>query len=778
MKNKLLAGIIGAFIFIATTAITAAEIPAGYALVPISALTATQTTATPAQTTEISAETSSLRSSEELGFVGQELILIATLRDSTGQPLANHKVNLISSRADDKIQTIHQSTDTNGEIIFSATAGREGVSSFTAIDQTSGNAITERPRIVFLKNTNGIGGNLLQSDIADADLTFDADSSSFSFDKKIEVDFPNSGLVDTPSDISVGISDADGNVVESFTGTISFKSSDVEAILPRDYTFKELDRGIHTFANAITFTTAGTKTIQVTTDDNLTEPLDFKIKIVGEYADTDAPTVESPSDDFLTNEIVSLIGVAAPNSDLAVFVDGQLFDEGESNSNGDFLIDLDLPDGKQEISVAVLNPDNSVGPISEPITVVIDTIPPELKSISLDPGKKVEIGTNVKVTVKSEPSLFGTTLVIGENSVALFEEADGIYVAQIQTTSANTHALGVELTDEAGNKTNANSAATLTVEEPTPKLTIAEAITTPKNKRVDLSWDPPLNHAEINHYDIFYGFSKENLDKKFETSDSRTAWYIGSLNNNTTYYFQIISVGNNDKVNGFSNIVSATPTSLLQLHATGCGEKIRINWLKQPNENIAGYRVEYGVASTNYIEKRMLPGGRDRTEWELRDLINGTKYFITVRGLDASGNVIFSPDEEVSATPIAGACHEAPSEQPIQLWQREDENGNTILVWSAVSNADGYRVYAGTEPNYFDLPTITVTTPYFRPEGLMANENYYFAVRAVSSSGQEAATFSNIAKIEVGPFAIVFASLIAAFGGSWFLRKRTKLFSK
>jgi alpha-tubulin suppressor-like RCC1 family protein/signal transduction histidine kinase len=65
--------------------------------------------------------------------------------------------------------------------------------------------------------------------------------------------------------------DADGYVVNSYSGTISFTSSDSDAILPDTYTFNpEVDMGSKTFTNEIAFATAGEKTVTVTDGDGKT----------------------------------------------------------------------------------------------------------------------------------------------------------------------------------------------------------------------------------------------------------------------------------------------------------------------------------------------------------------------------------------------------------------------------------------------------------------------------------------------------------------------------
>jgi hypothetical protein len=56
--------------------------------------------------------------------------------------------------------------------------------------------------------------------------------------------------------------DADGNTATSYTGTVTFSSSDAKAVLPANYTFVSTDRGVHT--SSATFKTAGTQSLTAT----------------------------------------------------------------------------------------------------------------------------------------------------------------------------------------------------------------------------------------------------------------------------------------------------------------------------------------------------------------------------------------------------------------------------------------------------------------------------------------------------------------------------------
>ncbi len=775
MQRKIFSGLLGivSFLFAANFA-SASQIPAGYVLVPAETFFSQNIELTVSPAAEISISKSSVRVNDEISYVGESSsVIITTLRDERGNPISGQKVNLISSRQTDTIKTSRAATNKNGEAIFQVIASEEGVSSFTAV--TENQTLAERPRVVFLQQTGGIGGNLLSADVAvletptlDPVVPDPAVVSIITTDlNQIAVDFPERVAVDIPADITINIQDEDGNLLDNFDGTISFKSTDSLAILPRDYTFTELDRSSHTFANAVTFATAGNQTIDIFGDTSVAEK-QFPVKVLGNVAALEAPVITNPSSGALLNDTVSFFGFAEANSNLAVFVDGQFSAKGESDTTGRFFIDVDLLDGQHEISVAILNTDNSVGAISETISVDVDQTPPMIEEITVSPGNKVGTGTLLTVSVKSEVGLENAQFTVNNNFVKLKEdeEVGGIYSGEITAPTPGTYLIGVELVDAHGNTGGHPEATSLLVET---AVTIEEIETVPQDGRINLRWNPPANNAEVLNYEIFYGTDSENLKQKFTTPDNRTTWYVDDLNNNTNYFFQVVSLNLLGEQNGGSRTINATPVAILT--TTSCDGKILLNWQADENEQVTGYRLDYGVASGNYAESRVLSGGTASKAWEVRDLVNEANYFFALRGIDDFGEIVANIGEEVSATPHAGKnC--AVTDETIQLQQYKDSDGNTVLLWDPVMGADGYRVYAGTQPNLFDLPAIEINSTSFRPEGLSVNHDYFFAVSAVFAGDHGAATLSNVAKVEVGPAEILLISLLVALVGSFVLHRK------
>ena len=80
--------------------------------------------------------------------------------------------------------------------------------------------------------------------------------------------FPASDAAGTAGNVTVTAYDAYGNVAIGYTGTISLRSSDTQALLPSKFTFVTADAGTHTFP--ITLETAGSQLITATDTANST----------------------------------------------------------------------------------------------------------------------------------------------------------------------------------------------------------------------------------------------------------------------------------------------------------------------------------------------------------------------------------------------------------------------------------------------------------------------------------------------------------------------------
>ncbi len=83
---------------------------------------------------------------------------------------------------------------------------------------------------------------------------------------KLSLSTASSTNVGVAQNVTASVTDAYGNPVTNYTGTVTVTSSDAQAVLPANYTFTNKDGGTHTFS--VTLKTVGTQSITVTDTTN------------------------------------------------------------------------------------------------------------------------------------------------------------------------------------------------------------------------------------------------------------------------------------------------------------------------------------------------------------------------------------------------------------------------------------------------------------------------------------------------------------------------------
>jgi hypothetical protein len=99
---------------------------------------------------------------------------------------------------------------------------------------------------------NGEGAILVKAPSAAPAQTPPAPAVAFSFSG-----LPSSAFIGQAVTFTLTAKDSSGNVATGYTGTVYFRSSDPNAVLPANYTFTAADKGVHTFH--LTLNTAGTQ---------------------------------------------------------------------------------------------------------------------------------------------------------------------------------------------------------------------------------------------------------------------------------------------------------------------------------------------------------------------------------------------------------------------------------------------------------------------------------------------------------------------------------------
>jgi hypothetical protein len=560
------------------------------------------------------------------------------IKDQYGNPLQGHLTNLISSRSADNIRvsSTNKATDENGSVTYLVTSAVSGVSIFSAVDSTSGTVFSARSQVAFL---------------ADGKVMLDAGGDMGGFIPKVAaadagplhqfeiLDIPATVQPNQNVSFRVTAEDADKLTIENYTGTIHFS---IEAgggdnvSLPEDYTFKADDLGTHSFGLGLSFTKAGSYNIAVT-DVNNTVIKGTKTVLVGgggssatQQASGFAPSLVIPTPGSYSLNTQTISGSAGAGSTIKIYDNEQEIGTVQAGSDGKFTFQTNpLADGVHKLYVVSMDSAQNVKGTSSTIEITVDTTPPVVDEIQLDPSADIKPGTVINVKLFSEDNLSSAAVVFNTDITTLnsVPGQPGVYSAQITApAAAGAYPLDVVLSDQLNNEASYKAKATINVsaeggtvetpatqesQEPATQETQAVSANLPpsqvfgliaygSDKRVTLVWEAATDDKSVNHYRIRYGMDPANTDKVIDTKSAATTWYIPNLENGKEYYFSVSAVDDEGLESvAKSEITSAIPfASELATSVTG-----------RPSGSLAGAQGLHGASLEGYVPPEVSKSG-------------------------------------------------------------------------------------------------------------------------------------------------------------------------
>jgi len=283
--------------------------------------------------------------------------------------------------------------------------------------------------------------------------------------------------------ITVRALDNSISTADTYTGTIAFTSSDVQAQLPANYTFTTSDRGQKTFSLAATLLTAGTQTITVTDSANAALQGEISVTVTagttnqnGNTGSNNAakPIIVTPSNDQTINKgQLDISGTTTPDTQVSIFDANRLLSTVNSDRNGRFSYTTDtLTDGTHTIKAQITTTQGQTVD-SDPVQVRIDTAPPVLQSVIVNP-LEVEGTARVTITVVTEPDLTTIKATADQRSISLAPVAgqEGNYSGQfIAPQTPGLYPVDIAVTDKFNNTTTYRAQATIKVASAAPAPT-------------------------------------------------------------------------------------------------------------------------------------------------------------------------------------------------------------------------------------------------------------------------------------------------------------------
>jgi hypothetical protein len=526
------------------------------------------------------------------------------LADRLGNPVSGHVVQLISSRADDKVTSnvYNDSTDQEGVITFNVSSSASGASTFTAVDTTSNTVLANRAQGAFVGSGSYLadaGGNFGFLNIAKA-----ATGTLHHFE-----------ITDVPSNVQPGqnvgfriTAQDDGNqTVQNYSGKVHFSaegSNSSNVTLPEDYTFKAEDLGTHNFSLGLSFALAGTYKIVVNDLDNPLIKGEKVVTVGSNNGDNNQPpgngskpTIESPIPGTYSQKAQTVTGKAPAGSNIKIFDNEQEIGTAQTGSDGKFSFQTpNLNDGLHKMYVVTLDSNQSVQNTSETVQFTIDTTAPKVDEITLKPQSGIKSGDVVTIDVLSEENLSQAAAVFNADITELNPSLDkpGHYIGSVKApATSGVYPIDIILVDQLGNEASYKAKAQVNVSaeggtattdqtpdtqtpsdqptEPTnPPSKVTGLISYAKDKTVTLVWEAATAtaNAQIKHYRVYYGNDPSNLSSYVNTKDAATTWYVPNLENGKEYYFALTAfddkgVESKDKSEVVSGIPFVTETSTL-----------------------------------------------------------------------------------------------------------------------------------------------------------------------------------------------------------------------
>lgn len=549
---------------------------------------------------KVSAEKSTVTTSKTIAQPnGQDgVYLDVTLQDDYSNVIQGHQVQLISSRAQDRIVSDPATALTNqyGVVNFQVSSSKAGTSVYSVLDLTANVILAARPQIAFITGSqflSDVGGDF--SPFIDV-----AQAASGGSIHHFEIGgLPSSIQANQNVSFTVTAQDENNQTIQNYMGKIHFSadgSNSSNVTLPEDYTFKAEDLGTHNFSLGLSFKGNGNYTVVATDLENMLIKGEKAVTVGSsgsngsgnQNSNASSPTIDSPVAGTYSQKTQIISGKAPAGLSVKVFDNEKELGTVQVAADGTYKYQTaDLDEGVHKIYVVTLDAQETVQNTSPTVEFSIDTTAPKVEQIDLNPNDNIKSGQAIEVKIVSEENLSEAAVVFNGDIVNLAPSlADpATYSGSIQAPDAlGVYPVDVLLVDQLGNEGSFKAKAQVTVkeggastsEETTPTETLPattneqpanqppskvnNVIAYASDKKVTLTWEAASDDGLIQHYRVYYGFDPANLVQFVDTKDASTTWYVPNLDNGKQYYFALTAFDANAQESTLkSDLANAIP---------------------------------------------------------------------------------------------------------------------------------------------------------------------------------------------------------------------------
>jgi hypothetical protein len=571
-------------------------------------------------------------------YFDEESYMHIGIFDEFGNGLADRPMDVYSR--DGEARKIEKETGSDGrmEITFTPDVPREA--NMTVIDELSDESVDFQFDVI--GGSKKSGGNRFSASLLDE---YDEDEEDDEDDRRdnyidhfeVEIGDGESVLqVNVPYDLEVLARKRNGDIEKAFIGEATVSATDPLAQLPDRVRFYASNRGKSVSSLAVMFGMPGQHKIFVESrDDEVTG--EVEVWVVGHGAAPQRGEILiDGGDKTISTTSFTVQGSAPAYANLEVFGNGNVLARGESDENGEYSISVILKQADSPYDIQVKQ-EGGAELESESITVAIDRSAPRLLNVTLLPST-VQSGQLFTVSVKAEAGEIVEAHVGKMASVILTagsvdDQGNTIYQGALTAPDTpGTIMVGVEVTDQAGNKVKGTSALVVQGEG---LLAVLSLTARAEKQDAILSWTPV---AGATSYRVYFGVSQQNLETHIDTHSSATSARLTNLAAGQTYHFIVSALDASSAESPPSPMASATTQgSIFKVQLTPRVNGARMQWVPS-GVAASSYVIRYGVQPNALTELRTVPGRQ--TTFDLIDLVNGATYYVSLSAVQQNGQTL------------------------------------------------------------------------------------------------------------------------------------------
>lgn len=596
-------------------------------------------------------------------------IVTVALMDAQSNPLPGRPVQLVGSRAEDRITplTASRETDNAGVVQFAVQTQTPGDIALRAMDLLSGTMLDQAAHIVAgggfpvggfeeatPRATNPFGAQLIAA-------------ARYDVPARIVIKAPETAKVrDVLPSITIAVVDAAGNTVESFVGTLKISTpNDNGSTLPGlglppgqgEVVITKKGLGKANLAWVMSFSRSGQQKIIVSNaSGQLTGEAVVTVSGSAEIPDNLKIRLESLQDgDTVNTREILVKGKGPALANLHVWLaDGETppeaVTEGEpvathdTESDGSFSFTLKLPK-KGDVLMEIRS---DRGDDSGIIHLTTDFDGPAI-DYALEPQQPRE-GEDVTLSVTSEPGLPDVLMKIKGQEISLTEGEPGIYEVLFQAPGQGDIDFVLSARDPAGNVTDRDGVLSIAGPNlPQVQNVRAESLA----GGIQLFWDV-IPDETIAAYRIEVGKSPGRADVTLDTPEPTGEAAVMGLKSGSEYFVTVRGVRGDES--GPKSDVIAARTLGMEVTVTPQEHSLLLQWTFPDSTPLASFILEYGTLEAEFSEERTLDGAM--RAFTLNDLL-AQPYLIRMTPVATTGEVLKDLTVSTEGTPTMAVAFRA-----------------------------------------------------------------------------------------------------------------------